>query len=299
MSHVAAAVTVGPEMTIPGVTRIEMQVPGVCVGLARFDATATSEVHRVPRDHVLTFLISPEPEVNMFASAAFDGGRFFEAGRLMFLPAGVPYRSLNSKAEVRTVTLRIDPARFREATGIADSWSVQRGFNMRNAALEHDLWRLAREIAAPGFACGTMAEGLSLSVMAELSRILNHDEQAQRSAAGKLSARDLRRIVEYVEACDGSSPAIADLASLIGMSSRQLSKLFRQTTGRTVHDHVAELRLGKAASLLSATRLPIKEIAHRVGFAAPASFSAAFSAAKGMSPIEFRRLFAASPVGRA
>ena len=62
---------------------------------------------------------SPTPEPasqGMTGIAAFDGGRFFEAGRMMLLPAGIPYRTLNSKAQVRSVTMSIDPARFREAT---------------------------------------------------------------------------------------------------------------------------------------------------------------------------------------
>ena len=61
-------------------------------------------------------------------------------------------------------------------------------------------------------------------------------------------------------------------------------------------DFVKEARLRRAADLLRRTDLPVKVVAHRVGYASRSYFSRAFKAYYRMDPVAFRR--AAGDQGR-
>jgi len=58
--------------------------------------------------------------------------------------------------------------------------------------------------------------------------------------------------------------------------------------GQSIHSHIAEIRLKRATDLLSRTRLSVKEISFKLGFASPSGLAAAFRAATGQSPSQFR-----------
>jgi AraC family transcriptional regulator len=187
--------------------------------------------------------------------------------------------------------LQFDPARFDEATGIGRAWDPQVSCGIHNTTLEAELWRVARELVSPGFASRTLMEGLSLAVMADLSRVIREGGGESDARPGTLSRREIKRITEYVDSVEESSPTISELAALVGVSPRYLTKAFKETTGKTVHRYVTGIRIRKAATLLCGTDLPMKELAARLGFSALASFSSAFRAATGHTPTTFRKMF--------
>ena len=59
--------------------------------------------------------------------------------------------------------------------------------------------------------------------------------------------------------------------------------------GQTVDDFVKEIRMNRAADLLSDTSLSIGEIAHRLGYMNQGKFSTAFKMRKGIGPLEYRK----------
>jgi transcriptional regulator GlxA family with amidase domain len=82
---------------------------------------------------------------------------------------------------------------------------------------------------------------------------------------------------------------ISDLAREAGLSSSRFAHLFRAETGSTPARMIVRMRLTRAAELLTATRLPLKEIAVRVGFADSGTLGRAFRAWCGIPPSKFRR----------
>lgn len=77
-----------------------------------------------------------------------------------------------------------------------------------------------------------------------------------------------------------------DLASLAGVSLRQLERSFRGQLGRGVHEHYLALRLGRSRQLLRETSLSIVEIALASGFSSASQFSRAFRRAFDFPPRE-------------
>ncbi|MDP6707671.1 MAG: GlxA family transcriptional regulator [Alphaproteobacteria bacterium] len=81
----------------------------------------------------------------------------------------------------------------------------------------------------------------------------------------------------------------AQLAAAVGISQRQLERLFRRHLQTTPRQYYSALRLKAARRMLEQTAMPIAEIALACGFSSPAYFSLQYRIAHGVSPSEVRR----------
>jgi AraC-like DNA-binding protein len=147
-----------------------------------------------------------------------------------------------------------------------------------------------REAIAPGFAASLFAESIGLAIQVEIAR---YDDAARSSDGvrrGGLAAWQMRRIESYVGDNLSADITLNDLAHLIGISVRQLSRAMRQEKGVGVHRWIANRRLSEARRLLIETDMPVQDIARRSAFHSAGAFSTAFRAASGLAPAEFRRL---------
>ena len=81
---------------------------------------------------------------------------------------------------------------------------------------------------------------------------------------------------------------IAFYASELNISPVYLSRVVRQVSGRTVVDYINQMLLMEASFLLQTSQLSIAQIADRLHFADPASFSKFFSRMKDMTPRMYR-----------
>ncbi|MZR30715.1 helix-turn-helix domain-containing protein [Sneathiella sp. DP05] len=75
--------------------------------------------------------------------------------------------------------------------------------------------------------------------------------------------------------------SLAQIASLVGLSKRQLQRQFHQGLGQAVAQTYREIRLKKAYDLTVNSALPAKDITEVTGFATSSSFSVAFAAKYG------------------
>lgn len=157
----------------------------------------------------------------------------------------------------------------------------------KSEAVRHILERIASEVAQPGFAFEILVEGLGLTLLAESARML----QTRLGDHGHKGGLPLWRI-KLIEARvrDGERPpSIAELAELCGLSRRQLTRAYREETGRTVSAFVQDVTVERAKTLLTDTDRPIRTVAHAVGFTNPAAFTSAFRRATGQTPRAYRQ----------
>jgi AraC-like DNA-binding protein len=101
----------------------------------------------------------------------------------------------------------------------------------------------------------------------------------------------LDRTLEHIHRHYTGEIALPQLASLAALSMSGLHRLFKRHTRMTVGEYVAQLRIGKACSLLVSTNRPIALIAGDVGYANASQFNRRFLAIKKLTPREFRRCF--------
>ena len=83
-----------------------------------------------------------------------------------------------------------------------------------------------------------------------------------------------------------------ELALAVGLSKRQLERLFRRHLGTTLGHHYMSIRLKAARRMVEQTNLRIAEIAFACGFSSATYFSQLYRAAYGHSPRQDRRAVA-------
>lgn len=89
-----------------------------------------------------------------------------------------------------------------------------------------------------------------------------------------------------------ASPDIAgleELAQRCGASSRTLRRRLTEELGVGFRELLCQVRVHRAATLLTTPDLSISQIAMQVGFASPSAFSQTFLRVTGMAPSEYRK----------
>jgi transcriptional regulator GlxA family with amidase domain len=85
--------------------------------------------------------------------------------------------------------------------------------------------------------------------------------------------------------------ALEDIAVHAAMSTRTLSRRFREQTGTTPLQWLHRARIRQAQYLLETTVHPVERIAAQVGFGSPTAFRDRFKRLTGTSPHAYRRAF--------
>ena len=104
---------------------------------------------------------------------------------------------------------------------------------------------------------------------------------------GALGDRSLGRALAAMLDTPEANHTLESLGDIAGMSRGAFAERFKEAFGRTAIDCLREIRLRRAAHLLTATDLPVKTIAFRVGFDSRSYFSRAFKAFAGLDPADF------------
>lgn len=78
-------------------------------------------------------------------------------------------------------------------------------------------------------------------------------------------------------------------ADQLHLSPTYLSRIVKQTTGRTVRFHLSELICADARRLLECTDMEVKEIADTLGFSDQSAFGKFFAKKTGLSPLKYRQ----------
>jgi transcriptional regulator GlxA family with amidase domain len=110
---------------------------------------------------------------------------------------------------------------------------------------------------------------------------------AQRiSLGGRHGSRNrhLARAVEIMQSSLEAPPRPCEIAEDLGISVRQLERLFMRYLGTTPKRYQTELRLERARNLVMQTELSIIEIAMACGFTSPSHFSKLYRSRFGISP---------------
>lgn len=89
----------------------------------------------------------------------------------------------------------------------------------------------------------------------------------------------------------GGLPTVKAMADALHTSTRYLSDLLRQETGKTALELIHIFLVGEAKNLLQLPEKTISETAYLLGFENPPYFSRLFKKETGFTPVEYRRQF--------
>ena len=147
------------------------------------------------------------------------------------------------------------------------------------------------------FIADDYGEPLASSVADQLIyTTIRTDQDTQRlSVPTRIGVRHpkLSTVIQMMEANieEPISPSI--LAKDVGMSTRQLERLFRRYLNRSPKRYYMELRLQKARNLLLQTDMSVINVALACGFASPSHFSKCYRAQYDTTPYRERGAHAA------
>lgn len=88
--------------------------------------------------------------------------------------------------------------------------------------------------------------------------------------------------------CNYANIKIRDIARHIGINRSYLTNIFKKRTGLSPQEYLLRYRLNMACRLLLTTSQPIQEVARKIGYENPMTFSKMFKNAYGVSPSGYR-----------
>ena len=228
------------------------------------------------------------------AAVSVDGGRSRPAGALGFWASDLPLWILGNRGRYTTTICSLGSgflAALAETDGALRLGGIDLLSSIESPRLMHLGQMIFHEAINPGFSGSLFAEAAASAIILEIARYNGERSLANGPRRGGLAPWQMRRLDGYIRANLSGNLTYYELAMLLGMSVRHLSRAVRQTKGTSLHRWIGSYRLAEARRMLSETHLSIDEIARRSGFRSSAAFSTAFRNAAGFAPREFRRLF--------
>ena len=118
--------------------------------------------------------------------------------------------------------------------------------------------------------------------------------QSQFSAhlAAQMSSRTpIQRSQEFVLENLAADLSVEKLAAVVGMSTRNFSRIFRREVNLTPAEFVEAARLDAARRMLQDTSAPLQRIAHACGFGSVTNMRRVFMRNLGVPPLDYRKRF--------
>jgi AraC-like DNA-binding protein len=209
-------------------------------------------------------------------------------------PGGIYSCDPLSEQDARTIYIAISPdeaalVEGREANGGGTPW---RG--TLSAGLSLEAWRLAHELRGLEPARRddlSYTERTARLLDATMSAVARRPERRQvgvRPATRQQHAQLAEAACEYLATCYAShSLPLARVARTIGASPFHLARVFRASTGSSLHEYRMQLRVRAVLAGL-AERRSISELAVACGFSHPSHLSDLFRRVFGTSPSQLR-----------
>lgn len=110
------------------------------------------------------------------------------------------------------------------------------------------------------------------------------DTPALKSPDERLLERIVRVVNENLSNPDLTSEFIA---REVGLSRVHLYRKLKELTNQSARNYIRNIRITKAAELLSQKKMAVSEVAYQVGFSSSNTFATAFKELYGMSPTEY------------
>ena len=250
-----------------------------------------SGVTRAAYDHRLFYILDGSAELIMG-----DERTELEKGAVLFLRSGQPYE-LSGK--IKIIVLNFDLT--REHTDISEAIppSPQRSFEP-SLVLEKEI---PRELLAPVTVKHAIeTEALFQKCVTEFD-FGDRYSDANTSALIKqilctlleLNGREprksnetVRQVMLYIRANFDRELTNTEIASVFGYHPFYLNRIFKESTGKTLHRVLTETRVENAKALLTQSELPIENVCWLSGFGDRTQFATVFKRYVGITPSEYR-----------
>ena len=143
---------------------------------------------------------------------------------------------------------------------------------------------------SPHSVSGLVIESIALEVLAQSARW-------ERRRADRRPPLWLGRLQDFLASDLAFVPDLSTLAALAGVHRVHVARAFRDHLGCTVGDFVRRLRVRRACELLTATTVPLSDVAMRAGFFDQSHMTRVVKRFLGVTPATLRRDYVNQRVG--
>jgi AraC family transcriptional regulator len=146
-----------------------------------------------------------------------------------------------------------------------------------------------RELSDGGAGGRLYLEGLATLLTVHLLRGFGSSRPALPQYRGGLAPRQMRRVLDYIDAHLTDELGLVELAAIAGLSPNHFGEAFKTSVGKSPHQFVTERRVEQAMALLRNDERSIAEIAQAAGFSSQSRLTQNFRRVTGLTPGQFRR----------
>lgn len=209
--------------------------------------------------------------------------------RLTMIPPGSVWKG-SWRGQLSSMMLEVTPALLGEFTHGPIVYP-NRGELLvaEDETLRHAILSLQHSLAADTPDNGMFTGHVARAVAWHYLRRYCNSRTPTPAESQKLSAGELNRTLELIEARLGGKVVLEDLADALGMSATSFSRRFKNTVGQPPYQYVLRTRVERAKQQLARQELSVSDLALSLGFYDQSQFSNAFRRIIGLSPREYRR----------
>ena len=103
------------------------------------------------------------------------------------------------------------------------------------------------------------------------------------------NSRTIERTLEYIDNNLSEDLTLERMAALANFNTIYFHKLFKASTGKTLHTYVEDQRIKKSINMLISTDMTLAQIAYECGFSSQSYFSYAFKRKMNATPREYMK----------
>lgn len=155
----------------------------------------------------------------------------------------------------------------------------------------NDLWTWTSDGKAKNVVIALVESEFGLPFAQELARRIGvFERMSQKVGEARSSARTspIEKLKDWIEQNPGADLTVPELARMVSMTEKTLSRNFKDRTGQTLGSFILAVRLRHACDLLLNSDRKIKDVARLSGLGSQANMRHLFVTKIGQSPSNFR-----------
>ena len=171
----------------------------------------------------------------------------------------------------------------------ADRLELRNQQAIRDVQILHLGLMLQAELAAGCPGGWLYGEALATALAVHLLQHYAVCQPTVQAYGGGLPKASLRRVLAYMQEHLAHDLSLPELAGVVQMSPYYFSRLFKQSTGLSLHRYLLHQRMERAKHLLADPRRRIGDVSQGLGFTNQSHFTTTFRALVGTTPCAHQR----------
>jgi AraC family transcriptional regulator len=209
--------------------------------------------------------------------------------KLTFVPIGSSAEGWNRFASRVSSIVAVHLTPTMSDYDANDISNVPPSLYFEDSNLKATLQKLQSVLDGSGLDDHAYAETLGLLLLWELKHLAGVKPSQLKPVRGGLTAAQLRRVSEFIDAKISTDITISDLAAVAELSQFHFIRAFKESVGQSPYQYILSERVRHAKELLAKCDVSIADIALAVGFHDASQLNRVFQKFVGVTPTAIRR----------